>query len=108
MKWEHVVKLGNKGGKEMEYREIIKENIREVLRKKAKVKKKSLKQRYDWVIANLIADLRDYETQERERWLREPRDRAWIKYSRQTGISKQEMDRLFRQIWKEFFQDDFF
>jgi len=47
----------------MNYREIIKLNIREAIKKRDKCSRPRDKEYWNKVIVQLIADLRDYETQ---------------------------------------------
>jgi hypothetical protein len=83
------------------YREIIRFHIREAMRKKAKAKNKKEEDRWFWVIENLMHDLADYEG--RGSWLREPRDKAWKRYSR---ASTSHFDRVWREFLRDFFGDD--
>jgi len=87
--------------KELDYREIIKENIRLVIEKRERFKERA--NYYDWIIANLVADLRDYEG--RGRWLREPRDKLWAKYEKSTALISQGLDEFFKHLFEEFFKD---
>jgi len=85
------------------YREIIRQAIRQLILKKAKEEKegklnKTKEDRYNWIISNLLADLADYETEGRRKWLREPKDRLW------------ERARSFKSIhpfFEDFFEDFF-
>jgi len=92
----------DKGKDKTPYREIIKENIRAIQEKKAKTKDQKLLDRYDYFIGQLIADLRDYETDGKQRWSNEPRDKAWSKYGRKArGFTS------FEDIIRRLFDDDF-
>lgn len=94
----------------MEYREIIREQVRNVVLKKEKAKEKDVHY-WEWILKNLIEDLRDYETEGRERWSLEPLDDAWKKYSRtRTPESMKSVDEIFNEILKRFFgeEDSFF
>jgi len=84
------------------YREIIKQNIRAIQGKKTATKDQKLLDRYDYFIGQLIADLRDYETDGKQRWPNEPRDKAWSKYGRKArGFTS------FEDIIRRLFDDDF-
>lgn len=54
----------------MNYREIVKLNIRAAIKKKEASRTEQDKSYWDKIVAMLIYDLRDYE--ERERWTRIP------------------------------------
>jgi len=69
----------------MEYREIIREEVRKVVLKKDQEKDEKEKAHYDWVLANLIADLRDLEANGAQRWPHEPNDDAFKKYRPRTA-----------------------
>jgi len=60
-----------------DYREIIKYHIRKAVKKKQKAKEEETKY-WEWVIGQLISDLRDYEGG--ERWALEPYDSAFQRY----------------------------
>jgi len=62
----------------MEYREIIRENIRKLVLRKDKASTQKEKDRCDFFIGQLLADLRDWEG--RGTWLIEPMDKAWERY----------------------------
>ena len=83
------------------YREIIKRNLREVVERKEREKERV--EYWDRVIANLIADLREYEG--RGRWPREPKDRLWERFNWSRDFSFKEIDELFRRLFEEFFRD---
>jgi len=61
-----------------EYREIIKYHIREAVKKKEKTEDEDTIRYWEWVIGQLISDLRDYEGS--ERWTLEPYDSAFQRY----------------------------
>ncbi len=80
----------------MSYRDIIKEQIRQVVLKK---EQSSDKKHWEWVLGQLIADLREYETNGREKWPREPYDDAWKRY--RTRISPYyNLDEFFRRFFE--------
>jgi len=83
----------------LDYRSIIREEIRKIVTKKEKL---SEKERGYWekVISNLLADLRDYETDGRERWDLEPRDEAIDKL----GLSDpwEPWRDLMRRFWNDY------
>ena len=54
----------------MEYREIIKLNVEKVTKKKAKEKDKNLKKYWEWIMGQLLEDLKDFETGGQQRWER--------------------------------------
>lgn len=89
----------------MNYRDIVKEQIVEVIKKKVKFPKEEYY--WDWILQNLISDSRDYETKAKQRWPLEPKDEAWKKYSTRT-ISSNEWENEFFKLFKEFFNEDFF
>jgi hypothetical protein len=62
----------------IEYREIIKYHIREAVKKKEKTEDGDTIRYWEWVIGQLISDLRDYEGG--ERWALEPYDSAFQRY----------------------------
>jgi len=68
------VYLGSK--RDMSYREIIKANIRAVMKKKENSEEKS--DYWDWIISELIADLRDYEGG--LYWRSKIRDSEWLEH----------------------------
>jgi len=80
------------------YREIIRENIREVVQRKSK--DKGNEKYWDWVLQNLVLDLRDYEG--RGRWPREPFDRAWQRY-RTVSTGFPDVDELIRRFFDDYF-----
>jgi len=83
------------------YRDIIRTQIRQVILKKSQTTEQKQKDYWDWVLSQLVADLRDYETGGKERWLREPHDQACIHF--QTRVSPfHNLDEFFRQFFEGF------
>ena len=70
------------------YRDIVKKEIRKIEGLKAKsIDDTKILERYDWIISQLVDDLRDLETDGAKIWQREPYDAAFQKY--QTNQSQQ-------------------
>lgn len=78
------------------YRDIIKEQISLVSKKKINDAERS--EYWSYIIGELVKDLVDYEG--RQRWSREPRDLAWKKYGKRVPT--------IDEIIRHFFGDDFF
>lgn len=82
-----------------EYREIIKYHIREAVKKKKKTEDGDTIRYWEWVIGQLIADLRDYEGG--GRWMLEPYDLAWQHYHSPQFPTVED-------IIRKFFEDFYF
>jgi len=75
------------------YRAIIRKNLREAVIKKDNAKTENERKYWEWIIGQLLEDLRDYEG--RGVWRREPYDEAWKKYRPHTHLSVDEILRRF-------------
>jgi hypothetical protein len=82
----------------IEYRDIIKYHIREAVKKKKKAEDESTVRYWEWVIGQLISDLRDYEGG--ERWMLEPYDSAWSRYHSPAFPS---VDDIIRRFFEDFY-----
>lgn len=82
----------------MEYRDIIRDHIRKLVLKKSKATTQREKDRCDYFIGQLLADLRDYEG--RGTWLREPMDRAWKRYRSSSIDIFDLIRRMFEDDWE--------
>ena len=79
----------------MEYREIIREEIRKIMGKKSKLPEEE-QGYWDRIISKLLADLRDYETGGRERWPGEA-----------SAPHQPKVENLIAELFRRFFEDDF-
>jgi len=85
----------------LEYRETVKQHIEEAVEKKEQ--DKDNEDYWAWVIGELLSDLRDFETSGKERWSREPMDKAFQKYKRIVRRPSQDILDMMRR----FMDDDF-
>jgi hypothetical protein len=80
----------------MEYEEVIKHSMAEVIKKKEHQEDKIY---WEWVLSQLASDLLEY--QGRARWLREPFDEAFQKYRVATSFPS--VDDIIRRFFEGFF-----
>ena len=74
---------------QLEYREIIEEQIRLVVKKRDNATDERQQQYWNWIISQLIADYRDYER--RQRWRR---------------VDTFDWESLLDKWFREFFDED--
>ena len=82
----------------MEYREIIKANTEKAVLKRDKCSVEKEKERWNTVVSQLIADLRDFETKGQERW----ENSLGMNYQRNMSPDFMSMDDIFRQFFGGF------